>query len=304
MTLKLRTHLGDWARLGLVAGVLLNLGSALGGNDIDLPKLAKESRPAVVLLLVYGQDDELLRTGSGFFISADGKLVTNAHVIADADRILAKFENEDIVAVPRVITSDKEVDIAVLQADINQQPFLTLGDSRLTEVGERIAVVGSPLGLDGTLSEGIISAKRNARSEHKWLQITAPLSPGSSGSPVLNSRGEVIGVATMVISGGQALNFAIPIGAPKQAKPRTSSETEDSHSRQSPEQPDGLTAEVLKDLQAQDYTSPPLAAEELAKQNTELGHAVRHELQKGNGSSPVYKAYLMGFWRQPSKPHP
>jgi S1-C subfamily serine protease len=203
-----------------------------------------------------------------------------------------------------VIALDQVLDIAVLQSDIDQQPFLSLGDSRLAEVGERIAVIGSPLGFDGTLSEGIISAKRDAGGERKWLQITAPLSPGSSGSPVLNARGEVIGVATMIASGGQALNFAIPIAWSKSSVPQTTSEKgAEQRPKRNLEKSDALPPQVVKELEAQDYTGRPLPAAELATREDALGRAVREELQKGDGSSPVYKAYLMEFWHRHSKTH-
>jgi S1-C subfamily serine protease len=92
-------------------------------------------------------------------------------------------------------------------------PFLPLGSSEKIEVGTRIAVVGSPLGLEGTLTEGIVSAVRELFGELKRLQITAAISPGSSGSPVLNAKGEVIGVAAATLREGQSLNFAVPVEA-------------------------------------------------------------------------------------------
>src|SRR5206468_6507704 len=104
-----------------------------------------------------------------------------------------------------------ENDLVVLAVEGKNFPFLTLGQTEVLEPGDHVAVIGSPLGLEGSLSEGIVSAKREgADGARRWLQTTAPISPGSSGSPVLDSNGKVIGIATAVLRGGQSVNFAVP----------------------------------------------------------------------------------------------
>src|ERR1700677_2114631 len=184
-------------------------------DSIDLPKLAKATRQAVVYIEVYDADNKPFASGSGFFVSADGKIITNSHVIEGAHSALIKTDDGQVLAVSKVIARNTKLDFALLQVDVKNVPYLKLGDDDTMEVGQRIAIIGSPLGMDGTLSEGIISAKRPDPDGVPWLQITAPISHGSSGSPVMNAKGEVIGVATMVFGEGQAMNFAIPINIPK-----------------------------------------------------------------------------------------
>jgi hypothetical protein len=179
-------------------------------ETIDLKALAKKARPAVMLLVVSDAAGNEIATGTGFLISSDGKLVTNHHVIKDAVSAVAKAENGDQFPVEGFLSADSFNDLVLVKLKGKGLPFLPLSSNLTVEVGTRIAVVGSPLGLEGTLSEGIVSAVREQSfNDIRLLQITAPVSPGSSGSPVLNSKGEVVGVVTSLIKGGQALNFAV-----------------------------------------------------------------------------------------------
>jgi S1-C subfamily serine protease len=180
-------------------------------QTFDLVTLAKKTRNAVVLIDVFDNDRKEIATGSGFFVSANGLLVTNAHVIKRAASAVAKTESGALLPIKGGISVDWENDLALLVVETARMPFLAVGRSNSAEAGNHIAVIGSPLGLEGSLSEGIVSAKRkDAAGRLQWLQITAPISPGSSGSPVLNLNGEVIGVATILIRESQALNFAVP----------------------------------------------------------------------------------------------
>jgi Tfp pilus assembly protein PilF len=179
-------------------------------ETIDLKALAKKARPAVMLLVVSDSSGKEIATGTGFLVSADGKLITNHHVIEKAAGVVAKAENGGLFPVEGVLASDVKNDLVLLKLNGKDLPFLTLGNSDNIEVGTRIAVIGSPLGLEGTLSEGIVSAIRDLMGERRSLQITAAISPGSSGSPVLNAKGEIVGVAVSLLKEGQSLNFAIP----------------------------------------------------------------------------------------------
>jgi tetratricopeptide (TPR) repeat protein len=181
----------------------------------DLPTLARESRPAVTLVTISNSGGEAIATGTGFLISSDGYLVTNAHVVKPGTKAIAKTEDGRVFEIRGVVDYDAKNDIALLKVDGKGLPHLSLGKSASLEVGEHIAVVGSPLGLEGSISDGVISAFRNDESGRRLIQITAPISPGSSGSPVLNASGEVIGVATLLLRGGQSLNFAVPVEAVK-----------------------------------------------------------------------------------------
>jgi tetratricopeptide (TPR) repeat protein len=138
-------------------------------------------------------------------------LITNHHVIKDGKQITAKSENGAYFMVAGVLADNSTMDLAVLRLQGKNFPFLALGEGVNVETGTHIAVIGSPLGLEGSLSEGIVSAMRDDIGKDRLLQITAAISPGSSGSPVLQSDGKVIGVATATLVEGQSLNFAIPI---------------------------------------------------------------------------------------------
>ena len=180
-------------------------------ETIDLKALAKKARPAVMLLVVSDADGKEIATGTGFLVSSDGKLITNHHVIEGGASAVAKAENGGLFPVEGVLADDPKNDLVLLKLKGKDMPFLMLRKNEEIEVGTRIALIGSPLGLEGTLSEGIVSAVRELMGDIKLLQVTAAISPGSSGSPVLNAEGEVVGVATSLLKGGQALNFAMPI---------------------------------------------------------------------------------------------
>lgn len=154
--------------------------------------------------------------GSGFIISADGYIVTNNHVVADADVINVNFQGSPSKnGVPaKLIGCDEETDIALLKVDVERAlPFLKFGDSDSLRVGEWLLAIGNPFGLDHTVTAGILSAKgRNIHSGafDNFLQTDASINPGNSGGPLLNMRGEVIGINTAIIASGQGIGFAIP----------------------------------------------------------------------------------------------
>jgi S1-C subfamily serine protease len=174
----------------------------------DLPRLASFGRKAVGLVLGFDDKGKVIQTGSGFFISDDGRFVTNEHVIRGAKRTAVKMENGAYYEVKQVSIASTRFDLAILQVRGKEMPFLKFETSGLPEVGTRIAVIGSPISLEGTLSDGIVSAIRT-EDQGTWIQITAPISPGSSGSPVLNGQGRVVGVVTLGATGrAQNLNFA------------------------------------------------------------------------------------------------
>jgi S1-C subfamily serine protease/cytochrome c-type biogenesis protein CcmH/NrfG len=182
------------------------------GVLFDVKKLAATTRPAVVLITVLDKAGKPLKLGTGFFVSSDGKLVTNAHVVEGADSATAKLENGATYSIRGVLKAALDKDLVLLQADAKEVPSLTVSrEVSLPEVGSRIAVIGSPLGLEGTVSEGIISGHRNAKKDDQWLQMTAAVAPGSSGSPVVDENGKVVGIATFLINNAQALNFARPV---------------------------------------------------------------------------------------------
>lgn len=174
-------------------------------------EICKEQRPAVVLIMVADKAGNFKGQGSGFVAKSNGVVITNYHVIAGASKAQIKLPNGDIYDIAGVVEGDARRDIAVLKVKAINLPTVKLGDSDKTQVGDPVVVIGSPLGLENTVSNGLISSLRDTGEGYKLFQISAPISRGSSGGPVFNMNGEVIGIASLTISTGQSLNFAIPI---------------------------------------------------------------------------------------------
>ncbi|HEY9617972.1 MAG TPA: HhoA/HhoB/HtrA family serine endopeptidase, partial [Microcoleaceae cyanobacterium] len=156
-------------------------------------------------------------TGSGFIIKSDGLILTNAHVVAGADTVMVAFKDGRELR-GRVLGSDTLTDVAVVKVEANNLPTVTMGNSDSLRPGEWAIAIGNPLGLDNTVTVGIISATGRRSSEVRvpdkrvsFIQTDAAINPGNSGGPLLNQRGEVIGMNTAIIGGAQGLGFAIPI---------------------------------------------------------------------------------------------
>lgn len=174
----------------------------------DVAKIAAASRPAVALISVRDKTGKTSKIGTGFFVAADGKLVTNAHVLEGATTAEAKLENGAAYNIIGVLKAAVDKDLVLAKVDAKDVPFLSISTGALPEPGTRIVVVGSPLGLEGSVSDGIVAGQRTAKRDDEWLQITAAVSPGSSGSPVIDAQGKVVGVATFVVA--QSISFARP----------------------------------------------------------------------------------------------
>ena len=177
----------------------------------SLPSIIKRIEPSTVIVFTYDNKGNFLRLGSGFFIGQNGDIVTNYHTLKGASYVEVKTSYGKTHPMTYIVAEDEQGDLIRFSIDIPSQYVHPLPLSvALPEVGEKIIVYGSPLGLEKTVSDGIISAIREVPGYGKLIQITAPISPGSSGSPVLNMKGEIIGIATFQFIEGQNLNFAIP----------------------------------------------------------------------------------------------
>ncbi len=164
--------------------------------------------------------------GSGFFFDSRGYILTNAHVIEGAKTITVKLSNSKKELPATLVGKDTALDIAVLKVQLDQKvSVLNLGDSQKSRIGEWVVAIGNPLGLDHTVTLGIISAKgRPIRAAsgntlthyENMIQTDAAINPGNSGGPLLNLKGEVIGINTAVSQAGQGLGFAIPINSVKE----------------------------------------------------------------------------------------
>ena len=173
------------------------------------PQIAEKALAATVYLEMQDSNGVTLGFGSGFFVG-DNLIATNYHVIEGAARGRAKLVGQfSTYTIEGVTATDKTNDLALLKVTVSGINPLPLGNSSDVKIGETVYVAGNPKGLEGTFSNGIISSRRDPYTKER-LQMTAPISPGSSGGPVLNSKGEVIGVSFMTLVGGQNLNFAIP----------------------------------------------------------------------------------------------
>jgi serine protease Do len=154
--------------------------------------------------------------GSGFIISSDGYILTNAHVVNEADEVLVKLSDKREFKA-KIIGTDKRTDVALIKIDATNLPKATIGDPAALKVGEWVAAIGSPFGLENTMTAGIVSAKGRALPQENFvpfIQTDVAINPGNSGGPLYNLRGEVVGVNSQIYSrsgGSMGLSFSIPI---------------------------------------------------------------------------------------------
>lgn len=182
---------------------------ARASQDV-LPELVRRIKPSAVAVETFDARGEKLSRGSGFFVEND-RIVTNRHVLEGAHRAEVHSSTGTVFPVKGVLAVDAEGDLALLKIDPPATPIRPLPlDKTSPQEGESIVVIGNPLGLEGSVTNGIVSAVRDIPTFGRIIQITAPISSGSSGSPVVNMQGQVIGIATLQITGGQSVNFAIP----------------------------------------------------------------------------------------------
>ena len=191
----------------------------------DIVDMVKRVKPAVVTVIpknAFGIDEG---EGSGFFI-ARNRIVTCFHVVEGASAVAIRLNDSTVIKAKHIVAQDSVADIAILELETSAPTRISplQLQAKLPEQGERIYVVGNPLGLEQSVSDGIVSSVRVRKEEGKVVQFTAAISPGNSGSPLLDAKGQVYGVAKTVLEGGQNLNFACPterISALKIADPIT-----------------------------------------------------------------------------------
>ncbi len=219
---------------------------AKGSPDVKMGPLgfspvAKKADPSVVTIYTAGEEEtrgglfgrratgrSAKGLGSGFIVQSDGVIITNNHVIEGADEILVQLSDERRLPA-RVAGRDPRTDIAVVKVDgAKDLVAIPLGDSDGLEVGDWVVAIGNPFGLSHTVSAGIVSAKGRGREDvpldpsgyYNFLQTDASINPGNSGGPLLNLKGEVVGMNTAIRGGGaQGIGFAIPINMVKQLLP-------------------------------------------------------------------------------------
>ena len=189
-------------RTALIIALLLLSNLFLRADS--MPDIVNRAKAAIVKIVALNEQGSTTDLGTGFFISPDGLVVTNFHVIRSAASLAAISNNGALFPFEKIISEPAGVDLAILKLRATDVPFLRLGDSTDKVEGEKVIVIGNPFGFPGTVSDGIISGFREHRS---LIQITAPILHGSSGSPVMDENGQVIGVATWLCEPGENLNL-------------------------------------------------------------------------------------------------
>jgi S1-C subfamily serine protease len=219
-TTSLRTIAGDDQRADLAGA---NPGAvASGPSDADLLDAYSQAVIGVVrkvgpaVISVFGRPEDRERgQGSGFIIAAEGLAVTNSHVARGRERLRVQTEEGDSLDA-KLVGDDPSTDLALLRLSAKELPQAELGDSDALQVGQLVIAMGHPLGFRSTVSTGVVSALgRSMRSEQGRLiesvvQHTAPLNPGNSGGPLVDSRGRVVGINTAIIAMAQGLGFSVP----------------------------------------------------------------------------------------------
>jgi S1-C subfamily serine protease len=179
---------------------------------LTIKEIVQRESPAIVAIYNMDSRGDVRSTGTGFIVMSEGIIITNYHVIEGAHDAQIKLKNGEVFDRVRVVDYDRRRDIAVLQVRSTGLPMVMIGDTTTVEVGDETIAIGNPKGLEHTVSTGIISARRTDVSGLDGtmvFQTTAPISPGSSGGPLYNDRGEVIGITTAQYKEGQNLNFAV-----------------------------------------------------------------------------------------------
>jgi serine protease Do len=214
-------------------------GSVNHGGPTSFAPIAHLADPSVVTITTVGEEEEIspfTRTvrrretkglGTGFVIDKNGTILTNNHVVGDANTIQVKLsDGRELEA--KVIGTDPPTDVAVVRIEAKDVRPLTLGDSDALDVGDWVVAIGNPFGLSHTVSAGIVSAKGRTKEDvqldpagyYDFLQTDASINPGNSGGPLLDLKGEVVGINSAIRGGGaQGIGFAIPINMVKQLLP-------------------------------------------------------------------------------------
>lgn len=198
---------------------------------------------------------ERVGIGSGFIISKDGVVLTNAHVVKDADQIRVKLSDSSEYQA-KLIGLDQRTDVAVLQISATNLPTVTLGNSDQVEVGEWVLAIGSPFGLEHTATQGIVSATNRSLPQDAYvpfIQTDVAVNPGNSGGPLFNSNGEVIGINSQIYSrtgGYMGLSFAVPINTALQVAQQLQTKGEVSYGWL------GVIAQPLTQDLAQSFNAP------------------------------------------------
>lgn len=196
----------------LVLSFFLQFNSGLFTQDLTPEQIFEKYNDAVVVITSFDFEGRKSSQGSGVILNDKGYILTNFHIYAGREKLEIKHK-DNVISYSGIVGVNVEKDILVLKIDTGSFPEVKLANKEELKIGQKVFAIGSPLGYENTLSDGLISGFREIGEKNKknYLQITASISPGSSGGAVLNSKGELIGISTMSAEEGQNLNFAIPV---------------------------------------------------------------------------------------------
>jgi Tfp pilus assembly protein PilF len=180
-------------------------------QEITAQKLFEKNTGTVVVIKCYDPGGEFKSQGSGVIINDKGILVTNFHVFAGSDK-MEILHNDTSIGYSEILGINIEKDVMIVKLINNNYPQISVGNSSDLKIGEKVYAIGSPLGMENSISEGITSGFRTiGENKRNMIQITASISPGSSGGAVFNSQGELVGISTLKMRKGENMNFMIPI---------------------------------------------------------------------------------------------
>ncbi len=227
-------------------------GTKAAARQDSMPQIPEELAPFFRGMPRQQQPGPMRGQGSGFIIDANGIIMTNAHVVADADEVTVKLvDKREFTA--KVLGSDKTIDVAVLKIDAKNLPTVKIGNPETTRVGEWVVAIGTPFGLENTVTSGIVSAKSRSLPDDSYvpfIQTDAAINPGNSGGPLFNLKGEVIGINSQIFSrsgGSQGLGFAVPIDIAMQVGDQIQQTGKVSHGRL------GVTIQDVNQALAQNF---------------------------------------------------
>jgi tetratricopeptide (TPR) repeat protein len=205
----------------ILAGLIVLVLTSQAHAATQLTRLVKKIQPAVVTVVVYDINNKVANIGTGFFITKKGDLITNYHVLVGKYGAEVRTADGLTYPVKHIVAENRPADLLKVRVDIPEKKIRWLEIAKESPaIAQQVVVVGSPMGLEQTVSEGIVSSIREIPAIGHFFQISAPISPGSSGSPVVDMKGKVLGVATFQYLQGQNLNFAISAKSILDLEPR------------------------------------------------------------------------------------
>jgi S1-C subfamily serine protease len=206
-----KTHLGiaNCSRVIFYFLICMLSVTPLCHAEMAVHEIADQAMASTLLIVGIDGYGEPVNYGSGF-VFAPHMVATNAHVIEDAEAVaMVLMDTEEVYVASRLVAYDPILDLAIMEVDTLTAPALSIRSKGRLRIGDKVYALGNPMGLQGTFSMGNVSAFRKLK-EITMIQMTTPLSPGSSGGPVLDSNCKVVGIATAQYTEGQNLNFAVP----------------------------------------------------------------------------------------------